>query len=176
MTSLADKIQKRRQQAGVGPATAPEAHKKNTQSLPLNERIEKIVASIKDGGYDPIVLAEELNNILTDSKLTQIQLAKKLGVTQGWISKNLSLLNASSGIQEKIKKGELAATSYYNTTAESVKKITISRSQAVAIAKLFGEIAIKHGIVIELSKKPTKTEILAALSRVKDIKRAVLRS
>jgi len=175
MTSLADKIQKRRQQAGVGPATVPESHKKNTQSLPLSERIEKLVDRIKNIGYEPIVLAEELNDILTNSKLTQIELAKRIGVTQGWISKNLSLLTASSDIQDKIKKGELAATSYYNTTAERIKKITISRSQAVAIAKLFGDIATKHGLVIELSKKPTKTEILAALARVKDIKRAVLK-
>jgi len=175
MTSLADKIAKRRQQAGVGSTTVPESHKKQTHSLPIGERINQIIDTLKLVDYDQFRVAEELYGILTDSNISRLELSKKIGKTQGWISKKLALFSAPDDIQHKIKKGELAATSYYNTTAERVKKITISRSQAVAVAKLFGDIAIKHGLVIELSKKPTKTEILAAFSRVKDIRGVVLK-
>jgi len=149
--SLADRIKKRREGVGI---TAPAA-RVETAGLSLQERIDKLAEAIKFIGYDRFAVAEELNSILSDKDITQIRLAKQLSRTQGWISTKLALLTVPG---------------------ERSKKIAITRSQAVEIAKTLRDIGIKYGLNIELSQKPTKAEIISALNRAKAIKSAVLKS
>ena len=147
--NLADRIKKRREAAGI---TSPAARVESA-GLPLQERIDKLAEVIKFIGYDRLLVAEELSGILSENSISRMQLSKRLNRTQGWISRKLALLTAPG---------------------ERSKKITISRSQAVEVAKTFRDIGIKYGIYIELSQKPTKAEILAAINRAKAIKSAVL--
>lgn len=175
MSNLADRIKQRRQQAGVTtPAQAQPERKAST--LPAGEHVAKIKELIKRNEYDPFRLADELAILIQGHGLSQVELAKKLSVTQGWISKRLSLLKATAEEREKIKKGELKVTDFYASIADRSTKITIARSQAVEIAKLFRDIAVAYGLHIELSKKPTQKEITAALARVRDIRKSVLHS
>lgn len=173
--SLKEKIRQRQLKAGIVSATSCVVPKKQEPSLPLGERISKIVETIKLADYDHFRIAEELNDILCEDKISRSELSKKLHKTQGWITKKLALLSAPQEDQDKIKKGELAATNYYKSSIGLAKKLTLTRKQADEIARLFRDISIKFGLNIELSKKPTKAEVMAAFSRVKDIRRAVLK-
>jgi len=175
MTSLADRIKQRRQQSGVTPALPTELQKKQTQSLPLGERINKILETLKLRNYDQVALAEELRNILSDNKISCIDLAKKINKSQSWVSKRLAILSAPVEIQHKIRSGELAVNGYYESSAERVKKFTMLRKQAIDHAKLFRDIGIKFGLNIELSQKPSNKEINAAFARIKEIRSAILK-
>jgi hypothetical protein len=172
--SLKEKIRQRRLKAGIVPGSAHDTHKKHEPTLPLGERINKIAETIKLAKYNHLEIAEELNSILSDGKFSQIDLANKLQKTQGWISGKIALLSADPEVQNKIKKGELAASTYYKSSIGHAKKLTITRKQANGLARDLRDIAAKYGINILLSKKPTKAEVLTVFSRSKDIKRAVL--
>lgn len=161
----------------------------------LELRLSQVVENIQREDYNPFDLANEFARFINKNGLTQSQLARTLGVTQGWISKKLSLLSAPHDIQEKIQRGELAESLYYNhkddapqkkgqqvddgekqQITERVKTIPVPRSQVIEVAKLIRDVTVKYGLPeVELSKKPTKTELLAVLSRIKDIKGLILR-
>jgi ParB/RepB/Spo0J family partition protein len=160
-------------------------------------RLSQVAENIQREDYDPFELANEFARFINDDGMTQSQLSKKLGVTQGWISKKLSILSAPKDVQEKIQRGELAEFVYYNQkdveatpqkktkgkdagepqeTAERVKTISVPRNQVIEVAKLIRDVTIKYGLSeVELSKKPTKSELLAVLSRIKDVKGAILK-
>lgn len=178
--SLAEKIKRRRQEAaeGLKPGAAA-ANKRHEKPAAPRENIQREV-------HGPLDLANEYARLINENGLTQIQLAKKLGVSQGWISKKLSLLTAPQDIQDKIQRGEIAETVLYNdkdgaqdsgeASTERVKTITVPRGQILEVAKLIRDVTVKYGLPeVELSKKPTKAELLAVLSRIKDIKGLILR-
>jgi len=149
--SLAEAIRKRRQEAGL----IPPGGRVETAGLSLDERIHNLTETIKYMRYDRMAVAEELSSILSDNKITQTQLAKRLGRTQGWISTKLALLIAPG---------------------ERGTKVTIPRSQAVEVVRLMRDNGRQHGISIELSKKPTNKEIFAAFKRAKNVTAALLKS
>lgn len=160
----------------------------------LNLRLSQVIENIQREDYNPFDLANEFARFINENGLSQSQLAKKLHVTQGWVSKKLSLLSAPEEIQEQIQRGELAESNYYNhrdetppkkshrpeasgqPAKERVKTIPVPRSQVVEMAKLIRDCTIKYGLAeAELSKNPTKAELLALLTRIKDIKGAILK-
>lgn len=174
MTNLADKIRQRRQQAGITSPAAPDTAKKQASTLPLPERIDKIIQTLNLRNCDQIEVAEELEGILAN--ISQIELAKRIGKTQGWISQKIALLTAPDDMREKIRRGELSPSRYYRSVAERDKKLLIPRKQAIEIAKAFRDMGIKYGLAIELSPKPTNKEIITAFHRAQSVKKAVLKS
>lgn len=153
-------------------------------------KLSQISENVHRDSYEPFDLAEEFASLMQDNQWTQNQLAEKVGVSQGLVSKKLSLLSAPAEIQEKIRSGEIAERDWYQSrkavitgkkkSTEIVEKIpaektlTIPRAVAVDLATLLNQIAFKNGLPeIVLSTKPTKTELTEALSRVRDFKNMI---
>lgn len=150
-------------------------------------RLAQLAENIQRVQYEPLELAAEFASLMNDNQWTQAELAERVGVKQGWVSKKLSLLSAPAAVQTLIANGELAETDYYNNkdgvlagvagdgaSPARAKTVAVPLQDVVEIAKLFRELATLHQLnEIELGAVPKKKELLAIMSRVKDIKRAV---
>jgi ParB/RepB/Spo0J family partition protein len=151
-------------------------------------RLSQLSENIHRAEYEPLDLAEEFSFLMDQNKWTQTDLAKKVGVTQSWVSKKLSLLEAPEDVQAKIRSGEIAETDYYNnketvkatvatgkekseTKPAAPKSVSVPMDLAIEIAEIFKIIGSKHGLNdLEISPEPSKKELQAIMARASEIK------
>jgi ParB/RepB/Spo0J family partition protein len=150
-------------------------------------RLSQLSENIHRAEYEPLDLAEEFSFLMDQNKWTQTDLAKKVGVTQSWVSKKLSLLEAPEDVQAKIRSGEIAETDYYNnketvkaTVATGKEKadpkatpktVAVPLELAIEIAEIFKIIGSKHGLNdLEIPPEPSKKELQAIMARASEIK------
>lgn len=154
-------------------------------------RILQLAENVQREDLAPLEMARELAAIKDEYKWRNREIAINLGISEGWVSKKLSLLEAPAEVRAKIESGELSETEYYNnkkTVTEKTKgpsestnadvrtpMVSIPLSTATAVAELLAALAKKGGAnPVELSDKPTKKELIAILnSRVKELRRLV---
>jgi len=88
-----------------------------TRDLKEAEKIAyaQLSENLQREAYEAMDLAEEFDRLKRAHGLSNAVLAKEIGgVSESFVSKYLSLLTAPSDVQEAIRNGELAATSYFN--------------------------------------------------------------
>lgn len=139
--------------------------------------------------YQPMELAVELDELKRLTGWTLEQLAAELRLSKGWVSKRLSLLDAPLAVQEKIRSGDLAETTYYNNKEAVVQgveqgldadkiaartvQVSVPYESALEVAKLLQALAGRGDNPIVLSEKPTKKELAAILARAGELRTAL---
>lgn len=137
----------------------------------ISRRILQLVENNQRDNYDPFELAEEITSLQEITGWKDIEVARQLGVTRGWVSKQLSLLAAPAEIQEAIRRGEMAATTWFNEKKTIMEKgrretfVKIPYDSTLELIELLQRLAARYATnPIDLSRKPTKKEIVAILT------------
>ncbi|MDD5037599.1 MAG: ParB/RepB/Spo0J family partition protein [Methylococcaceae bacterium] len=158
----------------------------------VKTRLGQLHENIQRKDYEPFELANEFQSLIDETGWTHEQLAEKVGVSRGWVTKKLSLLKAPPEIQAAIRSGELAETDYYNDKAGTVatkrekpeggesgtgsdkpKKLSLPWDDAISLAGLVVDLAKRAGVRdLDISPEPDKKELLAILARVGDVRSA----
>lgn len=89
----------------------------------LKRRYLQLTENIHREDYDPVELAEELKTLQQMEGLGVRELARKLKISPGWISKKLSLAAADDQIKQAITDGVIAETAYYNDREAAVATV-----------------------------------------------------
>jgi ParB family chromosome partitioning protein len=72
--------------------------------------IEQLVENLQRKDLNPVEEAVALRDVLAaDPKLTQVELAKRLGRSAPWLSNSLRLLGLVASVQDRLRTGELTA-------------------------------------------------------------------
>jgi ParB family chromosome partitioning protein len=76
----------------------------------LQTSLMRLEENLKREDLTPIERAQAIRRLIDDHKLTQTEVAKRLGITQGQVSNELRLLNLPDSLQVKVADGHVAPT------------------------------------------------------------------
>jgi ParB/RepB/Spo0J family partition protein len=145
--------------------------------------------------YLPLELANELADLKQQTGLTIADIGQRIGKSKGFVSKFISLANASDEIKQAIEEGHLTATAWFNNKdlvtsqlQEPVKNtppkakvraatLSITMDSAKDIARILQKLAVDKGLAeidTNLTGKVTKKQLQAILvTRANEIAKAL---
>lgn len=152
----------------------------------IDTRFVQISENTQRDDYLPLELAAELADIKNTTGFTIEQIALRIGKSKGFVSKYINLLDAPAEIINAIKRGEVAATAWFNNkdhvlqqikepltgsvppkTKKRTSSIAVSVDAAKDMAKILQMLADKNGLAnidIDLSGAVTKKQLQAILT------------
>jgi len=149
-------------------------------------RFVQISENAQRDDYLPLEIATELAYLKKETGFTIDVIASRIGKSKGFVSKYINLLDAPVEVIEAIRKGEIAATAWFNNkelVLQQLKKplsssvppksnkristISVSLDAAQDIAKILQRLAQKNGLAnidVDLSGSVTKKQLQAILT------------
>lgn len=138
-------------------------------------RMLQLIANKQRADYPPMELAIELQRMKDEDGYTDEQLADNLGMARSTVTKMRSLLNAPESIQEKIRDGRVAVSTYLNTKTTMIEESKRSRKaflkldfkDAIKVARFVEKISAEKGSALSepLGDKPTKKGVASILTQ-----------
>jgi len=149
-------------------------------------RFVQISENAQRDDYLPLEISTELAYLKKETGFTIDVIASRIGKSKGFVSKYINLLDAPVEVIDAIRKGEIAATAWFNNkelvlqqlkaapsgsappkTHNRISTVAVSLEAAKDMAKILQMLADKNGLAnidVDLSGSVTKKQLQAILT------------
>lgn len=124
----------------------------------------QLVTNCSREGLDPLEKARAIDMYMKTANLTAAQVAVKLGMSPGMVSKLLTVLSLPENVQEQVSKGSLPVTSAYELSRAPDSESQQRLADEAASGKLTREAVVER----TRSQKRGKRKAQSQRSRVRD--------
>ncbi len=144
----------------------------------LDIRLKQLVENKQRKDYPPLELAEELSELKKRHHFTDKALGEKLGVDPSWITKQRALHDAPEAIKERIRKGTLSVSTFWNNKKLILEKksrqvlVKVPYARALEVVQILQRLSGQSESLeaIKIPSKPKKEDLLRIISeRASDI-------